>query len=136
MARPDVNFRDADSEGNQTMDIPEPGPSNPTSPNPSTKLKRHKCTREEYREIMKAYFTAFLYPSEHSNTKETYTIWKKNKPHDNMDANKLANIRRDIVKNNRVTAAELEEIKREIHAERNDRTTRTGRTSNIARTVS
>ena len=72
---------------------------------------------------MKAYFTACLYPSEHGNMQETYTIRKKKKPHDNMDPNKLANIHRDIVKNKRLTAAELEEIKREIHAERNDRTT-------------
>ena len=103
------------------MDIPENGPLNPTSPK-KQKQKRHKWTREEYREIMKAYFKACLYPSEQNNTEQTYAIWSKNKQHDNMDANKLANLRRDIVKNNRLTSAELEEIKREIHSDRNEMT--------------
>ena len=113
--------QNTDLEGYQTMDIPENGPLNPTSPK-KQKQKRHKWTREEYREIMKAYFKACLYPSEQNNTEQTYAIWSKNKQHDNMDANKLANLRRDIVKNNRLTSAELEEIKREIHSDRNEMT--------------
>ena len=49
-----------------------------------------------------------------------------------MDANKLAHMHRGIVKKNRLTAAELEEIKREIHAERNDRTTANVKQAEVA----
>ena len=48
-------------------------------------------------------------------TKQTYELWKqKTGEHRSyFDANKLVDVRRDIMIKNRLTAAEIEEIKQE-----------------------
>ena len=49
-------------------------------------------------------------------TKQTYELWRQKvgEHRSYIDANKLANVRRDKMKNNRLTAAEIEEIKIKI----------------------
>ena len=49
-------------------------------------------------------------------TKQTYELWRQKvgEHKSYIDANKLANVRRDKMKNNRLTAAEIEEIKIKI----------------------
>ena len=65
---------------------------------------------------MRAYYQALKQPSNENNTNHTYEIWRKinidNRT--NIDANKLANVRRDIVKNKRLTDTELEGIRTDI----------------------
>lgn len=62
---------------------------------------------------MKAYYDATLSPSEISAMDETYNIWRCKNPNKqpSLDANKLKNIRRDIIKNKRLMYAELDVIK-------------------------
>jgi hypothetical protein len=99
--------------------LPNPKPSS----NVQEKQKRTKWTREEYKEVLNAFYSALdCHHSRAKNTTdETYTIWREKvglekRPY--MDANKLANVRRDILKNNRLTAAEIYEIK-QIVSEKN-----------------
>ena len=84
--------------------------------------KRTKWTKEDYKEVMVAYYTAINNPTDVNNTQNTYRIWRKKNPNKrpNMDANKLANVRRDIIKNNRLTNVELQEIKQKPEKKTND----------------
>ena len=77
---------------------------------------RQKWTREEYKEVIEAYYRATIYPSQASATDEMYKVWREKHPTTrmNLDKNKLSNVRRDIIKNNRLTPLELEEIKSTI----------------------
>ena len=54
----------------------------------------------------------------HNNTKYTYQLWREMNTdvRPNIDAKKLANVRRDIVKNKRLSDSELEAIKSRIRA--------------------
>ena len=67
---------------------------------------------------MTAYYQAVLEPSDQNNTKYTYQLWREMNTdvRPNIDANKLANVRRDIVKNKRLSDSELEAIKSRIRA--------------------
>ena len=62
---------------------------------------------------LEAYYIATLNPSETSATSETYNIWRQRNPKKGiyLDANKLASLRRDIIKNKRLTDIELDSIK-------------------------
>ena len=53
---------------------------------------------------------------EDNTTQQTYELWRQQagEHRSYIDASKLANVRRDIVKKNRLTAAEIEEIKMKI----------------------
>ena len=64
---------------------------------------------------MEAYYTSITNPSETNTTAETYNIWRRQNPTKRtyLDANKLANVRRDI-KNKMFTDIELEEIKARV----------------------
>ena len=75
-------------------------------------LKRQKWTREEYREIMEAYYYSKHHPSDESNTKQTYKIWREKNPNNRqyVDANKLANVRRQAVRDKRLTDIVLSQI--------------------------
>ena len=66
--------------------------------------------------MMEAYVTAQMKPSGETNTKQTYALWRTANPTSrlNIDANKLANVRRDILKKKRLTDAELENIRRNV----------------------
>ena len=61
---------------------------------------------------MEAFYTALQDPSTTSTTKTAYTIWREKHPTDrrNIDANKLANVKRDIMKQKRLTDLELATI--------------------------
>ena len=79
---------------------------------------------EEYRKIMEAYYYAKYYPSDESNTKQTYKIWREKKliNRQYIDANKLANVRRQIVRDKRLTDIELSQIEdaaKNVRPERN-----------------
>ena len=65
---------------------------------------------------MKAYYQALEQPSNENSTNHTYKIWRKMNANyrTTIDANKLANVKRDISKNERLTEAELERIKSDI----------------------
>ena len=84
----------------------------------SRKQTRQKWTMGEYKQVMTAYYQAVLEPSDQNNTKYTYQLWREMNTdvRPNIDANKLANVRRDIVKNKRLSDSELEAIKSRIRA--------------------
>ena len=80
-------------------DNPHFGPLATPNVNPS-KGTRQKWTREEYKKVMEAFYKAMINPSETNTTKAAYNIWRLQNPtaRPNLDANKLANVRRDIIK--------------------------------------
>ena len=80
--------------------------------------------REEYREIMKAHYYAKYHTSYESNTKQTYKIWREKNLNNRqyIDANKLANVSRQIVRDKRLTDIELSQIEdaaKKVRPERN-----------------
>ena len=64
---------------------------------------------------MEAHFRALLNPKT-STTIDAYNNWREKYPtlRPMMDANKLANIRRDIIKNKRLTEIEIQMIKDKV----------------------
>ena len=84
------------------------------------KETRKKWTREDYKDVMYAFYFALEKPSQGSTTKRTYVIWKnkqKDNERDYIDANGLANVRRDIMRNHRLTQAEIAHIKVRVREE-------------------
>ena len=77
------------------------------------KIARTKWTREEYKEVLFAFYCALKEPSGRNITETTFNTWKTHfeNPRGYLDCNKLANFRRDILKNNRLTEVEKEVIK-------------------------
>ena len=80
-----------------------------------SKAKKIKWTREEYKEVMTTFYQALKEPKDNT-TQQTYELWRQKfgEHRSYIDANKLANVRRNIMKKNRLTAAEIEEIKMKI----------------------
>ena len=66
--------------------------------------------------MMEAFYKATNNPSETTTTKAAYNIWRLQNPtaRPNLDANKLANVRRDIIKSKRLTEMELETIRANV----------------------
>ena len=66
--------------------------------------------------MMEAFYKATINPSETNTTKAAYNIWRLQNPtvRPNIDANKLANVRRDIIKSKRLTEMELETIRANV----------------------
>ena len=97
----------------QTRENPNLGPLDPPFHKNISKAKRIRWTREEYKDVMTAFYQALKEPKDYT-TKQTYELWRQNvgEHRSYIDANKLANVRRDIIKNNRLPGAENEEIKR------------------------
>ena len=66
---------------------------------------------------MTAFYQARKEPKDNI-TKQTYELWRQNikvgEYTSYIDAKRLANVRRDIMKNNRLTAVEIEEINMKI----------------------
>ena len=94
-----------------------PGPSELSS-NTCQSEKRLRWSREEYKDVVKAYFMALKTPTK-KMLAQTYDIWRNkvgNDTHPNVNANTLGNLRRYILKNNRLTTAEIEEIKKRYRA--------------------
>ena len=83
-------------EENHAEDIPQRGLLTTNTENPP-KRTRKKWTRDEYKEIMEAYNTSTIRPSETNTTVDTYNIWRRQNPTKRtyLDANKPANVRRD-----------------------------------------
>ena len=67
---------------------------------------------------MSAFYQALNEPK-NKNTKLTYEIWRKEVGEDRpyIDVNKLANVRRDIMDKERLTEAEIEDIKKTVRKE-------------------
>ena len=65
---------------------------------------------------MEAFYKATNNPSETNTTKAAYNIWRLQNPtaRPNLDANKLVNVRRDIIKSKRLTEMELETIRANV----------------------
>lgn len=72
-----------------------------------------KWAREEYKEVITVFYQALKKP-QNNHTKLRYETWRaqvgQNKLH--MDGKKLANARRDRLKKNRLTSAEVEAIRK------------------------
>ena len=99
---------------NQNLDNPNPELTEPSQIK-RTATKRHKWTREEYEQVLTAYYTA-LHKPERNITNQTYEIWRDlvgfNR-HQNMDANKLGNTRRYAEKT--LSSAEIERIRSNVN---------------------
>ena len=78
--------------------------------------KRQKWSRKELREIFYCFYYALEYPSEIGTTERTYKLWRERNKRERLyiDAHKLTNVRRDVMKKKRLTDTELQEIKKEI----------------------
>ena len=111
-------------KGHQNSVKANSGPSE-TSKSPNKQdLKRQKWTREEYKEIMEAYYYAKYHPSDKNNTKQTFKIWREKNINNKQynDAKKLANVRIQIVRDKRPTDIELSQIEdaaKKVRPERN-----------------
>ena len=98
------------------------GPSETSKSSNKNDLKRQKWTQEEYREIMEAYNYAKYHPSDESNTKQTYKIWREKNLNNRQYISKLANVRTQIVRDKRLTDVELlqiEDAAKNVRPERN-----------------
>ena len=82
-------------------------------------MTRTKWTSEEYKEVLFAFYCALNKPLGRNVTETTFNIWKKHSKHprDYLECNKLANVRRDILKNSRLSDSEIEVIKKKAWAE-------------------
>ena len=82
------------------------------------KATRTKWSKEEYTDVIEAHYRALLNPKI-STTIDTYNIWREKHPtlRPNMDANKLANTRRDIIRKKRLTDNEMQMIKTRVSEE-------------------
>ena len=81
-------------------------------PNTPPKAKRTQWTKEEYKTILRAFYIAQENPITNL-TEQTLTEWMK------VDSNKLANVRRDIIRNKRLTDTEIDQIRTQIRNEEN-----------------
>ena len=112
--------------GNQNQEESNPGPSDTPSQQIRIKGKRTKWTREEYKLVLYAYYYALEKPSETKCTARIYKIWRNNNNgiKTYIDANKLPNVRENIIKNKRLTDEEIrkirEKVKKDITSESND----------------
>ncbi|CAI9729368.1 Hypothetical predicted protein [Octopus vulgaris] len=79
-----------------------------------SKSKRTKWNREEYKVVIYAYYFSLSRPTQEKHTANSYRIWRSRNPasRPNLDENRLANVRRDIFRNTRLTDAELTSIKK------------------------
>ena len=95
-----TNFSIENLHGNQNQEESNPGPSDTPLHQIRTKGKRMKWTREDYKLVLYTYYCALEKPSETNCTTKTYKTWRNSnkdvRPY--IDANKLANVRREIVK--------------------------------------
>ena len=109
------------SDGNRAQEDLPAGPSRVTPTKKKEKDKRQKWSREDYKEVMYAFYMSLEKPSG-SHTENTFSIWRS-RNHNvrmNLNGNKLANVRRDIMNNKRLTDVELREIKEKVIADVKD----------------
>ena len=109
------------SDGNHAQgDLPA-GPSRATSTKKKEKDKRQKWSKEDYKEVMYAFYMS-LEKSAGNRTENTFSIWRS-RNHNvrmNLNGNKLANVWRDIMNKKRLTDFELREIKEKVIADLKD----------------
>ena len=109
-----------DPEANQTRDIPKTDAQDqPSNPNNNARSTRQKWTKEEYKEVLYAYYHTTLNQEISTSQKETFYIWRQRNPNNrpNMDSNKLGAVRRDITKNKRLTDNEINKIIKSVKDE-------------------
>ena len=75
-----------------------------------TKNIKQKWSRDEWGEVIESYYAATFFPSKIFNTIEIYDIWREKNPsaRPNMDSNKLATMRRTIIKNKYLSEMEID----------------------------
>ena len=115
-----INSSEDDLPGNQNQDITNPEPV-VIPPNKHPKAKRTRWTKEEYKTVLRAFYIAQKTPITNL-TERTFIEWRKvvgNDVRENIDSNKLANVRRDIIRNKRLTDAEIDQIRTQIRNEEN-----------------
>ena len=107
-------------ESQENIDEPD-APSLPTVTvsKPCKRTVRKTWTREEYCHVMWCYYYCSLDPSTKTGiVKATFDLWTSKypgeQPNDQFDANKLANVRRFIVKQKKLSDVELDNIKIEV----------------------
>ena len=85
------------------------------------KEKHQKWSREEFKEVLYCFYYALEQLSKFGTTGKKTRVWQKRKKNKRtyIDANKLANVRRDIIKNERFTKVEIIMIKDELKTARN-----------------
>ena len=85
------------------------------------KDKRQKWSKEDYKEVIYAFHMSLKKPSG-SDKENTFSIWRSrnNNVRMNLNGNKLANVRRDIVNNKKLTDVELREIREKVIADVKD----------------
>ena len=115
-----INSSEDDLPGNQNQDIRhhEPVVIPPYKP---PKAKRTRWSKEEYKTVLRAFYTAQKNPITNL-TEQTFIEWGKvvgNDVRENIDSNKLANVRCDIIRNKRLTDAEIDQIRTQIRTEEN-----------------
>ena len=101
-----------ETNSHQPQEHPETGLSVPST-SQAQAPKRMKWSKEDYSNVIKAYYTAQENPAE-GITKDTYSLWRQivgDAVRQNITATKLANVRRDILNNNRLSPDELSSIK-------------------------
>ena len=105
--------KENDPHGHQNQDQPKPDPVViPSKP----KVSRQKWSVEDYKNVIRAYFTAQLQTS-NKITQQTYDEWRKIVGVDfrsNIVPNRLANVRRDILNNKRLNDAQVEQVREEV----------------------
>ena len=109
------------SDGNQAQgDLPV-GLSRVTTTTKKEKDKRQKWSREDYKEVMYAFYISLEKPAG-SHTENTFKIWRSRNHNVNNgnNGNKLVNVRRDIMNKKRLTDFELREIKEKAVADVKD----------------
>ena len=101
------------SPGNHAQGDLRAGPSRTTLTNKKEKDKRQKWSREDYKEVMYAFYM-FLRKPAGSHTENTFSIWRSRNRNIgiNLNGNKLENVQIDIMNKKRLTDIELREIKK------------------------
>ena len=76
------------------------------------KEKRRKWFREVLKEMFYCFYYALENPSKTCETERTYKLWRERNKTERLyiDVNKLANVRRIVMKKKRLPGAELQEM--------------------------
>ena len=109
------------SDGNHAQEDLPAGPSRVTPTKKKEKDKRQKWSREDYKEVMYVFYMSLEKPSG-SHAENTFSTWRScnHNVRMNLNGNKLANVRRDIMNNKRLTDVKLREIKEKVIADVKD----------------